>query len=458
MTVGDRVPASFALPPIVHLVPPMPILPTRLALWITALWVGVCVLSATGALPEPAWQYAGLLLAAAALTDGIRVLRSPLPQAERDAPHVVASRRWHDVGIVVSNATPHPCRIEVYDHHPGSFEATDLPLRVEVPAHGWVRTAYRTRSAHRGAFEFGSIQIRITSGFGLFQRQARVGAPQSVRVYPDFGALSGYAIMATDHRLSQIGVLQRRRRGEGMDFHQLREYRIGDSLRRIDWKATSRMHRLISREYQDERDQTILLVLDCGRRMAAADAETTHFDAAMDAALLLAHVAVHHGDAVGAITMAGEPRLMLPRKGHRSVTMLLELLYDLQPGMRTPDYYEAAVDIMRRIRKRALVVFLSNLRDEDDDTLQPALALLRRRHLVLFANLREQVLSQTLRASVTDLDAALTHAATADYLQTRRATFRRLEREGALMLDAEPRQLPILLVNRYLETKRSGLL
>lgn len=436
----------------------MYLLPTRLALWITALWAGVCVLSATGALPDTAWQFAGIAIAAAAFTDGIRVLRAPLPGAERDAPHVIASRRWHDVGIVLNNASPHPLRVELYDHHPGHFEATDLPLRLVVPGRGWARTTYRTRSAHRGAFAFGPIQLRITSGFGLFQRQTRLDAPQDVRVYPDFGALAGYALLATDNRLSQIGILQRRRRGEGMDFHQLREYRIGDSLRRIDWKATSRMHRLISREYQDERDQTILLVLDCGRRMAAADAETTHFDAALDAALLLAHVGVHHGDAVGAITMAGEPRFMVPRKGHKSVTMLLELLYDLQPGMRTPDYYEAAVDIMRRIRKRALVVFLSNLRDEDDDTLQPALALLRRRHLVLFANLREQVLSQTLRAPVTDLDAALTHAAAADYLQTRRTAFRRLERAGALMLDAEPQQLPILLVNRYLETKRSGLL
>jgi len=149
---------------------------------------------------------------------------------------------------------------------------------------------------------------------------------------------------------------------------------------------------------------------------------------------------------------------MTPRKGHKSVTALLEMLYDLQPSMRTPDYYEAAVGIMRRIRKRALVVFLSNLRDEDDDTLRHAFALLRRRHLVLFANLRERVLSDTLCAPVDDLDAALTHAATADYLQTRAATFRRLERAGALLIDAEPHQLPIMLVNRYLETKRSGML
>lgn len=437
---------------------PMPLLPTPLALWIATLWVAICVSSAAGILPPPAWQYAGLAFAALLAGDGWRVLRMPLPEASRDAPGVLASRRWHDVEIFVGNASRSAVDVEVYDHHPGSFETEDLPIRVRIPARGWTKTRYRMRSGQRGAFHFGCLQVRMTSPLGLLQRQADLGHPQHIRVYPDFGALAGYALMATDHRLSQLGVLQRRRRGEGMDFHQLREYRIGDSLRRIDWKATSRMHRLISREYQDERDQNILLVLDCGRRMGAADEETTHFDAALDAALLLAHVGVRQGDAVGAITMGGEPRFMAPRKGHHSVTMLLEMLFDLQPSLRTPDYYASAVEIMRRVRKRALIVFISNLRDEDDDTLQPALALLRRRHLVLFASLRERVLAQTLSAPVQALDDALTHAATADYLQARRASFRRLERAGALLMDVEPQQLAIALVNRYLETKRSGML
>jgi len=436
----------------------MPLLPTPLALRIAALWVAVCALSAAGVLPAPAWQYAGVAFAVLIIGDGWRLMSKPLPQARRDAPSVLASRRWHDVSVFIGNPGGTAVEVEVYDHHPGSFETEDLPLHVRIPARGWAETRYRLRSGQRGAFGFGRLQLRMTSPLGLVQRQIRSGDPQGVRVYPDFGALAGYALLATDHRLSQIGVLQRRRRGEGMDFHQLREYRLGDSLRRIDWKATSRMHRLISRDYQDERDQTILLVLDCGRRMAAADAETTHFDAALDAALLLAHVGVHHGDAVGAITMAGEPRFMTPRKGQRSVTLLLDMLYDLQPGLRTPDYYASAVEIMRRVRKRALIVFISNLRDEDDDTLHPALALLRKRHLVLFASLRERVLTQTLAAPVTDLDAALTHAATADYLQARRASFGRLERAGALLMDVEPQQLAIALVNRYLETKRSGML
>jgi uncharacterized protein (DUF58 family) len=243
-----------------------------------------------------------------------------------------------------------------------------------------------------------------------------------------------------------------------MDFRQLREYREGDSLRHIDWKATARTHRLIARDYQDERDQAIVIVLDCGRRMAARDGAISHFDAALNAALLLAHVGLHHGDAVGVLTMAGEGRFIAPRKARSTTALMLNLLYDVQPTLRTSDYYAAALDLMRRVRRRALVVVVSNLRDEDDDTLVPALALLRRRHLVLFASLRETVLARALSARVRDLDAALTHAATAEYLRARRASFGRLERAGAMLLDVEPHELPLALVNRYLEVKRSGVL
>ncbi len=436
----------------------MILLPTRRSLFVAAAWLGICVLSAALILPETAWQYGAGALAMLLLADAIGVLRLSPPGARREAPSSMAHGRWHDVTVTLSNPGRTAIDVELYDHHPSSFETRDLPLKLRVPAQGWARRPYAMRANMRGAFEFGPVEVRVRSPLGLLQRQMRIGAPQALKVYPDFGALSGYALLATDHRLSQIGVLQRRRRGEGMDFHQLREYRLGDSLKRIDWKATARMHRLISREYQDERDQTILLMLDCGRRMAAVDAQFSHFDAALDAALLLAHVGLHHGDAVGAMTMAGDSRFFAPRKGPKTVAALLELLYDLQPGVRTPDYYAAAVDIMRRISKRALVVFISNLRDEDDDTLRPALALLRRRHLVLFASLRERVLSETLSKPVQDLDSALIHTATADYLQSRKTSFGKLEQAGALMMDVEPQQLAIRLVNRYLEAKRSGTL
>jgi uncharacterized protein (DUF58 family) len=113
---------------------------------------------------------------------------------------------------------------------------------------------------------------------------------------------------------------------------------------------------------------------------------------------------------------------------------------------------------MRYVRRRALVILLTNLRDEDDDGLLPALHLMRTRHLVVLASLREEIISRALTARVDSFDRAVTHAAAADYLALRERVFRRIGAAGVMTLDVEPERLPIHLVNRYLELKRAGQL
>jgi uncharacterized protein (DUF58 family) len=425
-----------------------------LAALLTAAGLGVSFVPAL----TNAWlAAAGLLLAVAAM-DALLVLRMETPDAHRVVPGSLPLGVGHDVGIRLGNGGDRALRVTVYDHHPAAAQMEGQPQKVTVPAKGWAELHYRLRPIERGDAQFGSIELRLGSPFALWLATRTAGEPQVVRVYPDFSELTKFAVLATDNRLSQIGVLQRRRRGEGLDFHQLREYREGDSPRQIDWKATTRMGKLISREYQDERDQQVVILLDCGRRMAARDDDLSHFDQVVNAALLMAYVSLRQGDAVGLMTMSGVSRWLAPRKSRATVNSILNRVYDLQPTIASTDYHVAAIELMQRLRKRALVVILSNLRDEDDDTIAPALKLLQSRHLVLFASLREAILSRALAARVDTFDRAITHAATADYLRNRELMFRRLERHGAMCMDVEPADLPIALVNRYIDIKRSGRL
>ncbi|HSS27542.1 MAG TPA: DUF58 domain-containing protein, partial [Usitatibacter sp.] len=300
--------------------------------------------------------------------------------------------------------------------------------------------------------------VRVASPFGLWQWPLRVGPAQVLRCYPDFAELADYALFATENRLSRIGVLQRRRRGEGLEFHQLRDFREGDAPRQIDWKATSRRGSLIAREYQDERDQHIVFLIDCGRRMMARDGESmSHFDQVLNAVLLLAYVALRQGDSAGLMTFAGdEPRFVPPRKSRATLNVFLNTLYDAQPTLRPPDYYAAAVDLARRLRRRSLVIVISNLRDEDEETLFPALALLEKKHLVMFANLREAVIDELREGKVENLEDALRVAAGAAYERDRDATLRGVRASGAILIDTPPDNLAKALVNRYLDLKRSG--
>jgi uncharacterized protein (DUF58 family) len=436
----------------------MRFLPAARLLWlVTAMAAAAIAVSVAGSFAAQ-WLTLAAALALVAALDLVSGLRLPLPAVARRLPASLALGVRIEVALRVANPSARRLRLEVHDHHPASFEAEGLPRTLSLAPLEWTELAYQARPVARGQARFGATELRLFSPLGLWQVARRASNESVVRVYPNFRALAKYTLLATDNRLSQIGVLQVRRRGEGMEFHQLREYRQGDSQRAIDWKATSRTARLIAREYEDEKDQRVLLVVDCGRRMASKDDELSHFDHALNSALLLAHVAARQGDAVGMLTMAGVHRYVEPRKSVAAVNAILNHAYDIEPTLAVPDYHEAARDIMRHVRRRALVIVLTNLRDEDDGTLLPALKLLRSRHLVVLASLREAILSRALSARVDSFDRAVTHAAAADYLAGRERSFRRLEAAGVVTLDVEPERLPIALVNRYLELKRSGSL
>jgi len=438
-------------------------LPSRTLLWLLAALGAAGI--AVSIVPElqAQWIVAAAALAAAALADLVAGLRLAAPEVARLLPATLALGVPLEVRLRVQNASRGAIVAELYDHFPQSFECRGLPRRVALAPRSWTELSYEARPLARGEARFAPAEMRLFSPLRLWQVTRHAGAPSRVRVYPNFQALARYTLLATDNRLSQIGVLQVRRRGEGMEFHQLREYRQGDAPRAIDWKATARSGRLISREYEDEKDQRVLLVVDCGRRMAAKDDapdgdRLSHFDHTLNAALLLAHVALRQGDAVGMLTMGGVSRYCEPRKSIGALHALLNHAYDIEPTLAVPDYERAASEVMLRLRRRALVIVLTNLRDEDDAALLPALKLLRARHLVVLASLREAILSRALTARVDSFERAVIHAAAADYLENRERAFRRIENTGAITLDVEPERLPIALVNRYLGLKREGRL
>jgi uncharacterized protein (DUF58 family) len=434
------------------------ILPSPLLVRVALLWLLAAVAASLWPVVLPLFLAGSALLALAALVDGLLLAFTPAPAGARQLPGSAALNVWLDVRLRIANRSARAIPCEIHDHHPVDCSIEGQPQSVTLPARGWAEMAYRARPVSRGNLQFGRIELRTASALRLWQRRTRAGEEAALRVYPNFAALAGYALLATDHRLADVGILQRRQRGEGMDFDQLREYREGDSQRKIDWKASQRVGKLISREYQVERDQQIVFLVDCGRRMQAKDDDCSHFDHALDATLLLAYVGLRQGDSVGLMTMSGVDRWLAPHRSREMVSRILNTVYDLQPGMMTPDYYAAALALGRRLRKRALVVILSNLRDEDDDTLLPALRLLQKRHLVLFASLREKVLDEAVMLPVNDYEAALTHAAAVDYRLQRDAAFARLKLANVVCLDVPPQRLAVALVNQYLEVKRSGRL
>jgi uncharacterized protein (DUF58 family) len=384
-------------------------------------------------------------------------LKQPI-EAHREAPSSLPLGVSRQIKLRLHNHAKQAKTLQVYDHYPESMEVEGLPVRVNIKAGHYADIEYKLTAIERGKSIFPCVQLHLDSLLGLWQRNLLLDVVSETHVYPNFAAISQYALLATDNKLSQMGIIKKRRRGEGQDFHQLREYRQGDALRQIDWKATARSLKLISREYQDERDQDIIFLLDCGHRMLAKEDELSHFDHTLNAILLLSYVALRQGDAVGLGTFSGESRWIPPRKGYHTIQHILNTIYDLQPSSESPDFGKAATDLMIRHKKRALIIILTNIRDEDSDDLLPAINLLRKRHLVLVNSLREKAIDDVLCQPIKTLPDAMLNAATHQYLQHRKTAFEKLLHNGTNALETTPDQLSVELINAYLNIKSSGVL
>ncbi|MES2000485.1 MAG: DUF58 domain-containing protein [Pseudomonadota bacterium] len=433
-------------------------IPARRLFYLLWSWLATAIVAAFWPSLAALWIGSAVLIVLVAGYDLLAVLRQPEITVVRRVAASLALGVWSEVRLRIHAAAKSSDALEIADHTPAQVEARGMPTHIRIPAQGWVEVSYEIRPTERGEQCFGSVQLRVASRWGLWQQSRTAGASECVKVYPNFAAVTRYALLATDNRLSMMGIRLRQRRGEGLEFHQLRDYRSGDMLRQIDWKATSRLHKLTSREYQDERDQQVVFLLDCGRRMHAKDGELSHFDHALNAVLLLAYVALRQGDTVGLMGFGGRLCYMPPGKGMATINRLLDAVYDLQAGTASPDFLQAATTLMQRLKKRSLVVLVTNLRDEDNAELLPALQLMRKRHLVLLASLQERIINDVLMEPIRHFDAALRNSATHLYLNERRKAHEAIKAYGVLSVDVEPAQLPVSLVNRYLDIKRSGRL
>jgi uncharacterized protein (DUF58 family) len=409
---------------------------------------------------------AAVALAAATTVDFVgtrQAWRAAQPELQRGLPAAFAIGVRKPVTLTISLKGTRTWQCELYDHAAASLVTEGLPLSLTLAAGKETETAYHVVPTIRGDVQFAPADVRLRSRFGLCEVLERLGAVETRRVFPDFAQVAKYAWLAGDRRLQEIGIKTYQQRGEGTDFKQLTEYRIGDPVRHIDWRATLRQARPIIREFQDERDQCVMMLVDCGRRMRAHDTDskigTTHFDQVMNAVMLLGYVALQRGDAVGAMTFGTPPedeKSFPARKGKHALHGLMSEFFSVQPTLNHSDYVLAAQRLLRKQRRRALVIVITNFRDEDASELAHALKLLRSRHLVLVASLRERVVGELINQPLVSSESAVEIAGAQLYEQARRDAFNRLADRDALLVDAEADQLGIALVNRYHAVKRAG--
>lgn len=431
-------------------------MPTPLMLRLLGLWMLLGLAASIWPALHPAWVGGAGLIVGFAVVDALTLPGRAAFAVTRRLPGRFALGVSGEVALVFRHGSRRSLRVDAHDGLPLDAEAGGLPWSGALPAGETVELVYQARFTRRGPQSFSPCHLRVYSLMGLWRRRVRAGPAEMTRCYPNYEPVLRYALLATAHREEQMGIVKRRRSGSTLDFHQLREYQDGDVLSRVDWKATSRRQALISRDYEEQRNQSVILVPDCGRRMRALDGPLSQFDHCLNAMLLISHIALKQGDEVGVCGFGGVQRWLKPVKGPPAMPRILNHLYDYEATTEPSDFTEAAERVMALQKRRALVILLTNLRTEDTSHLMTAARLLQKRHLVLIATLREAELDRRLQAPVASFEDALAHGAICHYLQSRASLLADLRARRIPTVDETAQGLPAALANQYLDLRAAG--
>lgn len=365
------------------------------------------------------------------------------------------------IKILVENASPRDFRLKIKDEYPPEMILTDgREAEFAVEAQTTAEFVYKLTALNRGKYHFGSIAVRYLSRLGLVWCQASLGAGEAVKVYPNMRRAREMALKALGAVSFQAVQRKAVLRGEGRDFESMRDYVRGDELRHISWTATARRSKLTTRQYQIERDQTILIAIDAGRLMTGRINDETKFDTAIHASLALMAAAARGGDNCGLLVFGRKVRKYLPpQKGIRYIDACLEALHDLEPEMIEPSYSRAFQFISANSKKRSFIVILTDLVDkESSKELISSLKLLRPRHLPLVVTIGDRDLNQTVSAKPSAIKDVFTQSAAEEIIYQRESALKLVETLGGLALDVTTNALAPKLLETYLKVKERGLL
>jgi len=366
-----------------------------------------------------------------------------------------------EVRVEIANHTPHDLSLIVKDEYPAPMKLSGArEARVDVDAQSSAALVYGLMPPKRGVFEFGRIAVRYLSRWRLAWCETLASENVAVKVYPNMRRAREAELKALGARSFVAARRKSQWRGEGRDFESLRDYVRGDEMRHISWTATARRGKLVTRQYQMERDQTILIALDAGRLMTARIEGETKLDSAVHAALALMSAAARAGDNAGLLVFGRRIKAFLPpKRGAEHLDAALEALHAIEPEMIEPSYSRAFEFVSANSQRRSLVVVLTDLVDEEGSReLLASLKLLRPRHLPLVVTIADRDLKAVVRETPETESELFTQSVAEEIMYQREAALRLVESQGGLALDVTAAVLAPKLLETYLRVKERGLL
>ncbi len=419
-------------------------------------------LAVVGALAGMAWigaAYDAAVLLAAAITTRLAPNPAALRLVRRFDP-VLSVRVPNRIALGVANDGPEPIVGRLRDEPPPDFGGTSREFPLNLAPGQETELVYSAIPPDRGGDFFRGTFVRIRCPLGLVEREARLRTEQPVRVYPNVLALREFDLLNQKGRLQHMGVRKSRIRGLGTEFESLRDYAEGDDYRKMDWKASARKGKFVVRQYEQERNQSVLICVDMGRKMLSEVNGVTKLDHTLDACLLLAHSAAAANDAVGLLVWADTVRRYIPpARGRSQIGAIIEAIHDLTAEPVESDVRGAFAYLATRWKRRSLLVGFTDAEDPDQaDELASAMGPMAKRHIVVIGSVADPNLLKASQEPLRTSSDVFLRGSALMFKSFRNEAKSRLSLADVHSVEAEPQDLAAALVSFYFDVKERSLL
>lgn len=375
--------------------------------------------------------------------------------AVRHTPERFSNGDENPVSLTVSNNYSFTTRVKIIDEIPFQFQQFNWKRRAVIKGGQVHQIDYTLRPVQRGEYDFGAINVFVTSPLNLVQRRFIFNGNTIVPAYPSFQQLKRYQLLAFTNRLNETGTRRLRKLGSSTEFEQIKEYVTGDDYKKVNWKATARRGDIMVNTYTDEKSQHIYCLVDKGRNMKMPFDGLTLLDHAINASLVVSNVALLKHDKAGLLTFSSKPESFLPadRKGMQ-MEMILENLYRQQTSFAESDFEALYAHVHSKIKSRSLLILFTNFESMVSFERQlPYLQRLAKHHLLLVIFFENTELKQLRDKPADNLEDIYIKTIADKFAFEKRLIAKALQQHGILSVLTPPRQVTINAINKYIELK-----
>ncbi|MBR1465511.1 MAG: DUF58 domain-containing protein [Bacteroidaceae bacterium] len=380
-------------------------------------------------------------------------------EAERIVADRLSNGDDNEVEVKLRSSYPFMVDAEVIDEMPVIFQVRDFSRRLRLAPGDSASISYVLRPKERGSYGFGRIRVFATTAWGLVQRRFTLAESKEVKVYPSYLQLNKYEL-TTLRTNTETGNKRIRRIGNATEFAQIKDYVPDDDYRKINWKASARRHQLMVNVYEDERAQHVYNVIDTGRVMQQTFQGMTLLDHAINASLVLSHIALRKDDNVGLATFNNKPGAFLASARRQTqMTNILETLYNIHTEFQESDFAALSTHILKFIRKRSLIILYTNFFSINALRRQlPYLRQISKHHRLLIVFFEDNEQNDYIKSAPESVEEYFRHVVAEKNAMERRSIITLLQQNGILALLTEPQHLTVDVLNKYIDIKMRNMI